>query len=64
MEIIYFLLPIALILGCTFIGMFIWATKGGQYDDLQTPAHRMLLEDKKIKSENDNKSVNRKKEEL
>ncbi|WP_034730092.1 cbb3-type cytochrome oxidase assembly protein CcoS [Bacteriovorax sp. BSW11_IV] len=64
MEIIYLLLPIALILGCVFIGMFVWATKEGQYDDLETPAHRMLLEDKKLVVNKNVKSVNRKKEDL
>ena len=48
MEIMPFLIPIALILAAFFIGGFIWMTKKGQYDDLETPRHRMLLEDKKI----------------
>ncbi len=45
MEIIYFLLPIALILAASFVAFFIWATKSGQYDDLETPAKRMLFDD-------------------
>lgn len=45
MEIIYFLLPIALLLAACFIAFFIWATKSGQYDDLETPAKRMLFDD-------------------
>ncbi|MDD0853396.1 cbb3-type cytochrome oxidase assembly protein CcoS [Halobacteriovorax sp. GB3] len=49
MNIIYFLLPLALLLGAVFIGLFIWATKQGQYDDLETPAHRMLLDDEEFK---------------
>ena len=48
MEIMPFLIPIALILAVFFIGGFIWMTKKGQYDDLETPRHRMLLEDKVI----------------
>ena len=48
MEIIYFLLPIALCLAVFFIGSFIWSAKKGQYDDLDTPAHRMLLDDEAI----------------
>ncbi|EQC43039.1 cytochrome oxidase maturation protein, cbb3-type-like protein [Bacteriovorax sp. BSW11_IV] len=44
--------------------MFVWATKEGQYDDLETPAHRMLLEDKKLVVNKNVKSVNRKKEDL
>lgn len=45
MEIMPFLIPIALIMAIFFIGGFIWMTKKGQYDDLETPRHRMLLED-------------------
>jgi cbb3-type cytochrome oxidase maturation protein len=47
MEIMPFLIPIALIMAAFFIGGFIWMTKKGQYDDLETPRHRMLLEDDK-----------------
>lgn len=47
MEIMPFLIPIALFMAAFFIGGFIWMTKKGQYDDLETPRHRMLLEDDK-----------------
>lgn len=51
MEIIVVLIPLALLLAVFFIGGFIWMTKKGQYDDLETPSLRMLLEDKnKIES--------------
>lgn len=43
-----FLIPVALIMASFFIGGFIWMTKKGQYDDLETPRHRMLLEDNEI----------------
>ena len=45
MYVIYILLPLSLFLGITFLGIFIWSVKKGQYDDLSTPAHRMLLDD-------------------
>lgn len=48
MEIIPFLIPLAIILALFFIGGFIWMTLKGQYDDLETPGHRMLLEDTQI----------------
>ena len=48
MEIMPFLIPIAIIMAIFFIGGFIWMTKKGQYDDLETPRHSMLLEDNKI----------------
>lgn len=44
MEIIYFLLPVALILGGSFVAAFVFASARGQYDDLETPKHRILLE--------------------
>jgi cbb3-type cytochrome oxidase maturation protein len=45
MSIIYILLPIALLLGFGFLAAFIQASSSGQYDDLDTPAHRILLDD-------------------
>ncbi|MBC7714737.1 MAG: cbb3-type cytochrome oxidase assembly protein CcoS [Rhizobacter sp.] len=52
MEIIKLLIPLALLLAGFFIAGFIWMTKKGQYDDLETPGLRMLLEDNKSKSDN------------
>lgn len=48
MEIIVVLLPLALLLGGFFVVSFIWSAKKGQYDDLETPRFRMLLDDQKI----------------
>jgi cbb3-type cytochrome oxidase maturation protein len=48
MEVIVILLPIALILGGLFIFAFVWSARKGQYDDLETPRFRMLLDDQKI----------------
>ncbi len=45
MEVVIMLIPLALLLAGFFIGSFIWMTKKGQYDDLDTPAMKMLLED-------------------
>jgi cbb3-type cytochrome oxidase maturation protein len=49
MEIIVVLLPLAILLGVFFVGAFIWSAKKGQYDDLETPRFRMLLDDQNIK---------------
>lgn len=43
MKVIYLMLPIALALGFGFVAAFIWITLRGQYDDLETPAHRILI---------------------
>ena len=48
MNIIYFLIPIALILGIVFLIFYIWAVRSGQFDDLLTPSLRMLLDENEI----------------
>ena len=45
MNIVMLLLPIALLLGFGFLAAFIWGVSRGQFDDLETPAHRVLLPD-------------------
>ncbi len=45
MNIIYFLLPLALGLGLGFAGSFLYFVWKGQFDDLETPAHRAILDD-------------------
>lgn len=45
MEIMIILLPLALFLGGVFLAAFIWSARKGQYDDLETPRFRMLLDD-------------------
>ena len=47
MEIITILIPLAILLAFFFIFGFMWMTSKGQYDDLETPALRMLLDDQK-----------------
>jgi len=39
---IFFLLPIALLLGAIFAFLFVKAVRGGQFDDLDDPPERML----------------------
>lgn len=53
------MIPMALLLGAGFVFAFIWATKNGQFDDVETPAHRALLDD----SENNNEFIKRKRHE-
>ncbi|MDH5632219.1 MAG: cbb3-type cytochrome oxidase assembly protein CcoS [Gammaproteobacteria bacterium] len=45
MEIIYLLIPVAVILVAVIIGIFVWAARSGQFDDLEGPAHRILMDD-------------------
>ena len=50
MSIIYLVLPLALLVVLIGVAAFVWATRRGQYDDLDTPAVRMLHDDPPITS--------------
>lgn len=45
METIFVLLPLALLIACIAVGLFVWAASTGQFDDLDTPAIRVLFDD-------------------
>ena len=45
MDILYLLIPISLIIVAIAIGVFMWAIRSGQYEDLEGPAHRILMDD-------------------
>lgn len=51
MNIIYFLAPMALLLGFGFAASFVWATYEGQFDDTETPPLRILIDDESDDSE-------------
>jgi cbb3-type cytochrome oxidase maturation protein len=44
-ETIFVLLPLALLIAAIAVGFFIWAARTGQFDDLETPALRILFDD-------------------
>ncbi len=45
METIFVLLPLALLVAGIAVAAFIWAARSGQFDDLETPAVRILFDD-------------------
>ena len=45
MSIIYLVLPLALVIVGLAVWAYTWAAKSGQFDDLETPAMRMVVED-------------------
>ncbi len=57
MDIIYLLLPVALIIVVIIIAVFFWAVKSDQFEDLEGPAHRILMDDdeKPVDSATENK---------
>jgi len=55
MNILFFTLAISIAMALIFLIAFIWATKRGQYDDLITPSHRILIDDFEIKKNRNEK---------
>lgn len=45
MEALYLLIPMALVLVLLVVGILWWATHSGQFDDLDSPAVGVLLDD-------------------
>ncbi|MEO0559488.1 MAG: cbb3-type cytochrome oxidase assembly protein CcoS [Bacteroidota bacterium] len=45
MNVLYILVPLALVLALLGVAAFRWAVRDGQFDDVETPALRILLDD-------------------
>lgn len=45
MEIIYLLLPASIALAAIALCGYLWAARSGQFDDLDTPARRVITEE-------------------
>ena len=45
MSILYMLIPVAVLLIAGAIAFFVWSVRSGQFEDLEGPAHRILMDD-------------------
>ncbi|MDM7323366.1 MAG: cbb3-type cytochrome oxidase assembly protein CcoS [Gammaproteobacteria bacterium] len=45
MDILYFLIPLSIVVMGGLIWAVLWTVRSGQYDDLEGPAHRILMDD-------------------
>lgn len=45
MTIVYVLIPLGLLVLGVAVWAFFWAVRSGQFDDLDTPAWRILMDD-------------------
>ena len=45
MDILYLLIPLSIVLVFLIGALFWWAARNGQFDDLEGPAHRILMDD-------------------
>lgn len=59
MGVIVLLIIFSLLVALTFLALFFWAVKSGQFDDPQTPSIRMLFEDKPSSNQTNTKTNNR-----
>jgi cbb3-type cytochrome oxidase maturation protein len=45
MDILYLLIPLSLVFVAVIAYVFLWAVKSGQFEDMEGPAHRILMDD-------------------
>lgn len=46
MESLYILIPLSVLLVFVIGALFWWSLRSGQYDDMEGPAYRMLMDDR------------------
>lgn len=63
MDILYLLIPVSIIFVVIIAGVFVWSVKSGQYDDMEGPAHKILMDNDAIQptKHNAEKSADQKK---
>jgi cbb3-type cytochrome oxidase maturation protein len=49
MEILYLLIPISVVLVFLIAVAFWWSVRSGQFDDMEGPGYRILMDDDKAK---------------
>jgi cbb3-type cytochrome oxidase maturation protein len=54
MEVIYFLVPLGLMFLGIAIWSFFWAVKHDQFDDMDSPSHRILQDDREERRKKNN----------
>ena len=45
MDVLFLLIPLGIVILGIAVWAFMWAVKSGQFDDLEGPAHRILMDD-------------------
>ena len=51
MEVIYLLVPLSVAFLAFAVWVFFWAVRSEQYEDLEGPAHRIILDDREKRHE-------------
>lgn len=55
MESLYLLIPVSVVLVFVIAGLFWWSVRSGQFDDLEGPAHRIIMDRDNRSSQSDDK---------
>ncbi len=58
MSVILILIPLSLLVAGLFLAAFIWAVRGGQYEDTCTPSMRVLTDDGTVQKRDGTISAN------
>jgi cbb3-type cytochrome oxidase maturation protein len=59
MSVVVILIVASVLVAGGFLAAFIWSTRSGQYDDIDTPAHRILFDDPPKPANRDNNTCTR-----
>ena len=53
MESLYLLIPLSVLLVFLIGLLFWWSVRSGQFDDMEGPSYRILMDDDKMREKND-----------
>ena len=59
MTVLYFIVPLALLIAGGAVAAFVWTVRSGQLDDVETPPRRILLDDAPACAVRDHAAVRR-----
>ena len=48
MQVVYFLVPLGLMVLLVAIAAFCWAVNSGQFEDMDNPAHKIIFDDQEM----------------
>jgi cbb3-type cytochrome oxidase maturation protein len=57
MDIIYYLIPMAIVIVIGIVGGLFWAVKSGQFDDMEGPAHRIIMDEEEFAEDDKDKKA-------
>ncbi len=59
MDLLWAMVPLSFLLLSIAIGVFFWAVRHGQFDDMDSPAHRILFDDDDMPTKPDSSSTDK-----